>query len=255
MSEKIITFKGGLGNQLFQYSFYLFLKKFKNDNIKLDTSWYYKFNNKKKRNFILNDILSKEIKTLVYNPSFFKIILSYRTEKIHTFFFKKNFFFPINFYSGYWQDIFFAKFLKKNFLNKKLYKKIENLPKVYYAIHGRFGDYITSQAHRPVNFKYFNKAINKIKVNHFYAVSDDINYMKKITKGVKAKITFLHLNQIDSFRFLYNAKGGIASNSTFCWWQIFLSKNKNWIFPKMWLKNSTIYSENLYIPGTKILDY
>ena len=70
MSEKIITFKGGLGNQLFQYSFYLFLKKFKNDNIKLDTSWYYKFNNKKKRNFILNDILSKEIKTLVYNPSF-----------------------------------------------------------------------------------------------------------------------------------------------------------------------------------------
>ena len=45
---KIVTFKGGLGNQLFQYSLAVYLKKQLKQNVKLDLSW---FNTQDKRKF------------------------------------------------------------------------------------------------------------------------------------------------------------------------------------------------------------
>ena len=77
--------------------------------------------------------------------------------------------------------------------------------------------------------------------------------MKKIIDRLPFKIEFIKLNEFDAFRLLYNAKGGVASNSTFCWWPIYLSKNLNWIFPKFFLKKKTIYKQNLYIKDTTVM--
>lgn len=79
---KIVTFKGGLGNQLFQYSLAVYLKKQLKQNVKLDLSW---FKTQDKRKFLLDDYLNIEFDILEKNnDNLFNRILSYRSEKIIT---------------------------------------------------------------------------------------------------------------------------------------------------------------------------
>ena len=83
---KIVTFKGGLGNQLFQYSLAVYLKQQLKQNVKLDLSW---FNTQNKRKFLLDDYLNVEFDKLEKsNDNLFYRVLSYRSEKIITNFLK-----------------------------------------------------------------------------------------------------------------------------------------------------------------------
>ena len=109
---KTIKIKGGLGNQLFQYAFALFLKNKFHAEINLEISWY---KEQSFRKFQLNNLLANNEFSLVNSvPSFFnkRINHTYLSENLITFLIKKNLFLPINFYDGYWLDIFFANFLK-----------------------------------------------------------------------------------------------------------------------------------------------
>ena len=153
---KIVTFKGGLGNQLFQYSLAVYLKKQLKQNVKLDLSW---FNTQDKRKFLLDDYLNIEFDKLEKNnDNLFYRILSYRSEKIITNFLKIKKIKYINNFDGYWQDMFFARNLnltnfKKNFLKNKLSQSD------YYVLHYRSGDFKQSRAHNVLNIDYYKKAI------------------------------------------------------------------------------------------------
>ena len=114
---KIVTLKGGLGNQLFQYSLAIYLKKQLKQNVKLDLSW---FQTQDKRKFLLDNYLNIEFDTFKKIIITFLIrILSYRSENIITNFLKNKKINYINNFDGYWQDIFFA-----NYLNLNNFKKI-----------------------------------------------------------------------------------------------------------------------------------
>ena len=63
----------------------------------------------------------------------------------------------------------------------------------------------------------------------------------------------MSLSEVDSFGLIFNAKGGISSNSSFCWWAIYLSENRNWIMPYQWLKKENIFDKNLQIKNTLII--
>ena len=77
---KIVTFKGGLGNQLFQYSLAIYLKQELNQNVKLDLSW---FKTQDKRKFLLNDYLKVEFDIIDENyTNLLDRIISYRSETI-----------------------------------------------------------------------------------------------------------------------------------------------------------------------------
>ena len=55
-----------------------------------------------------------------------------------------------------------------------------------------------------------------------------------------------------AFNMIYNSSGGIASNSTFCWWAINISNCKNWVLPFRWLDKINIIDHNLSIKETII---
>jgi len=84
-----VKIKGGLGNQLFQYAFAIFLKENLKININLDISWFDKQNFRK---FQLNDFLKEPFLDIIrFKPSFYNKILSYRSEEFFSFLLKKKF--------------------------------------------------------------------------------------------------------------------------------------------------------------------
>ena len=83
-----VKIKGGLGNQLFQYAFAIFLKENLKININLDISWFDKQNLRK---FQLNDFLKQPfLDAIRFKPSFYNKILSYRSEEFFSFLLKKK---------------------------------------------------------------------------------------------------------------------------------------------------------------------
>ncbi len=246
---KIVKLKGGLGNQLFQYSLAIYLKRQLKQNVKLDLSW---FKTQSKRKFLLNDYLNIEFETLKENNNnFLNKILAYRSEKIITNFLKNKKINYINQFDGYWQDIFFADYLNlTNF--KKSFLKNTFSHSDYYVLHYRSGDFKVSKAHNILNIDYYKKAIQYFTNKKTYLLTTDISDFDK-NFLIENKIEFLNLDEKEAFVAILYAKGGIASNSTFSWWPIYLSQNKNWVFPFNWLKKKNIFNANLHIPGTIIL--
>jgi hypothetical protein len=117
-NSKTVKIKGGLGNQLFQYAFALFLKNKFDIQVNLEISWY---KEQSFRRFELNNLLADNDFLLINSaPSFLNKRINQRPlfENLITFLIKKDYFLPINFYDGYWQDIFFANFLKNKIFFK-----------------------------------------------------------------------------------------------------------------------------------------
>ena len=92
------------------------------------------------------------------------------------------------------------------------------------------------------------------------SINEIINYESVINKssskkfikdtGINAKL--IECNEYTAFNIIKNASGGIASNSTFCWWAVFISQSRNWILPYKWLAKKNIFKHNLQIEGTII---
>ena len=250
-----IIFKGGIGNQLFQYAFYKFLLSIM--NFKVDFN-FEKLNNKSElykkitpRSFVLNEFIKNKINFYNHDSFSFKNFFIFKNEKIISFFLKKKIKLPLNHYEGYWQDIFFAKYLKKEDFKNNFFLKPAYMPDNYYIIHYRGGDFFHSKDHIVLNYEYYLDNVNKYRDLPIFALSDDLINLRKILSKIDPKIEPIECNYIDAFNIIYNSKGGITSNSTFSWWPIFLSKNNNWVFPKKWLRNKNIYQANLFIPGTQ----
>ena len=246
---KTVKIKGGLGNQLFQYAFALFLKNKFGAEVNLEISWY---KEQSFRTFELNNLLAFNRFALVNStPSFFnkRINQSYLSENLITFLIKKNYFLPINFYDGYWQNIFFANFLKdKNFFKSDILKKKIN--EDYYVIHLRRGDFRSSKAHIVLSDEYYLKFVEVFKDKKIYIISEEEEDAFNLIKKIKLDIEYYKCNDLEAFSIIYNAAGGIASNSTFCWWAIFLSESRNWLMPYQWLKKINIIDSKLAIPKT-----
>ena len=105
--NKIVKIKVGLGNQLFQIAFAIFLKKISACEVVLDISW---FESQSLRKFQVTEYLRNlDFKIKSIRPSFFNKVISYRSEWLKIFFLKKDINLPISFYDGYWQQIYFAR--------------------------------------------------------------------------------------------------------------------------------------------------
>lgn len=249
---KTVKIKGGLGNQLFQYAFALFLKNKFDTEVNLEVSWY---KEQSFRRFVLNDLLVNNEFSLVNSvPSFInkRINQGYLSENLITFLIKKNYFLPINFYDGYWQDIFFANFLKdKIFFKSNILKKIIN--EDYYVIHLRRGDFKRSKVHIVLSDEYYLKFVEVFKDKKIYIISEEEEDAINLKKKIKFDLEYYKCSDLEAFSIIYNAMGGIASNSTFCWWAIFLSESRNWLMPYQWLKKINIVDSKLAIPKTILI--
>lgn len=267
MSKKsYILLQGGLGNQMFQYAFYLTLKQ-KNTKTKCDSSIVkirndhngYELNNvfnieteTSKLTYIITKCLNyskshKHISRLI--SKIFKIQLikdsipsEYKPEIV------------VNniksYYLGYWQSEKYFKNISETIRtaftfdvtklsqeSRQTAKKIQNTNSI--SIHIRRGDYLLDKYQKLYGgictLDYYTKAINYMLENvpdcKFFIFSDDIKWVEENLCNLIHNKTFIDFNKgKNSWQDMYLmsiCKHNIIANSTFSWWAAWLNLNKN----------------------------
>ncbi len=268
-SKKLIEIRifGGLGNQLFQYSLGVYLKKMYQLNVFYDCEWY--------SNPGSNIIRPLDIKAVDPNINVIgpKLILSkYLKNRYLRYLFgqiAKNFILDdkkyteviegkLNdryiFLNGYWQNTFHVDFVRDDLL--RLLTSYTNDSKIFQrymrdisdsknslAIHIRRGDYISpknSKIYTQLPIDYYYSSISYIKDNFvkhplIFVFSDDIEWAKKNLKLNNAVFIENIGDTVAELVLMSSAKFNIIANSTFSWWGAYLNNRSECkIAPKKW---------------------
>lgn len=263
----VIKIKGGLGNQMFQYAFFLSIKKkhpFSIYLFDLTESLYchsgYQFDYLFHTKTLFPWKVYKRIKK--YCPWVFHHTKNISQENSLQF---NNQYFKhigtVNIYDGYWQsEKYFVESSKKirslyHFNEKLLNDSTRQLKSsmkegAYVSVHIRHGDYLSLSDHLGIcKISYYQKAISHIKTTvkkpFFVFFSDDIHWVKEHFQEENA--IYVDWNQgKDSWQDMYlmsQCKHNIIANSSFSWWGAWLNSNsqKIVIAPKQWFKYSPNY--------------
>ncbi|MET4080992.1 hypothetical protein ABIB40_000937 [Pedobacter sp. UYP30] len=281
---KIVKLLGGLGNQMFQYTFYKSLKS-RFNNVKADISGYknYRLHNgfELYRLFDVNLDEASEFIIKLYDPS----VRDWYSRKLRRILNLKNVYVEEKtpfcleksllkdssnaFYWGYWQDPeYFSHIeveIREDFQfklpltsqNKSLLDKIKLSNSV--SIHVRRGDYLKEELLGGMcSIDYYLRAINLInnRIKHplFFIFSDDVDWCKKnltfngpsiFVEGNQNKESYIDM------QLMSNCKHNIIANSSFSWWGAWLNNNSEKIVigPKKWVNND---STNCIMPKTWI---
>lgn len=256
----IIVYSGGLGNQMFQYAFYLALKKrhmfsifvFDIRDSKTCHNGFELFRIFGIRNHLNCSLLSlcsdsllqrfhvvKQQKSLVYYPNVM--------EQNHSF---------IK-YEGFWQSPLYFKdiepLVRKSFhfdeamLNQQSEGLVRKLKQeTWCSVHVRRGDYLTESLVGLCSIEYYQKAMAHITAttgcDKFCFFSDDIKWVKE--KLPTEKAVYVDWNhKADSWQdmcLMSSCKHNIIANSSFSWWGAWLNANasKVVVAPRKWFLNA-----------------
>lgn len=262
---KTIVFNGGLGNQMFQYAFYLYLKKRNpldlfvfdiepartcHNGIEIDKI----FNITIKNKVFLYRILYKFKAVQQFN----KITQSDSLLFDDTIIKETH---PFSIYDGFWQSEKYFKSVEhrvrkafafnEELLNNSTKRLSESLKKEnYISVHIRRGDYVVQkddfglcdQDYYIKAIDYLNQTSKKIKLVFF---SDDIKWVKDNLYYNDSIYVDWNTNY-DSWQDMYLmslCKHNIIANSSFSWWGAWLNNNPNKIViaPKQWFPNRNNY--------------
>ena len=263
---KIVNINSGLGNQMFQFAFYLSLKdKFKNEEVKLDISWFEveKFHNgfelKKIFNINVNQSTKKENTILsrsgytLLNRIKRRLLFKKKSEILESNEQQFNFLPDLygndgknEYYRGYWQSYKYfdsiSEIVKSHFIflpfsekkNIDMSSFIENNMERTVSVHIRRGDYLNHKSLGGVcTLEYYQKAIvkisEKIKNPIFIIFSNDINWCKENFNLSNIKFVDWNSGEL-SFRdmqLMSICGNNIIANSSFSWWGAYLNQNNN----------------------------
>lgn len=285
----IVRIIGGLGNQMFQYAFYKYLKE-KYINVKCDIVGFerYKlhtgfdlekvfniqvdkaslFEIKLVTDFHKQDIFSKIIRKILGNKASHIKESNYYVEIIDS---------SNDYYlDGYWQsEKYFGnqEQLKLDFAfnqnyDKKDSKAVELICSCNsVSVHVRRGDYVGNKVYVHLDEAYYNNAMNvlqnQIKNPVYFIFSDDIIWAKESLiprLQLKSDIVFIEKNSeipYNDMRLMALCNHNIIANSSFSWWSAWLNKNNNKVVvaPMQWYTNpimNTQHVEQLPISWMKI---
>lgn len=247
---KRFFFRGGLGNQMFQYALYKELKA-RGEEIIIDTSLYR--STSMHNGFELKDVflLPDEVKdshSLYYNH----IIRFMEKFDLNRLFYHDNnelgfdsavFTTKKRFITGYYcsekyfedvKDTLRDEFTFRNIDNRNLEMTDEMSSCNSVSVHIRRGDFVAWGM--PItSVDYYKKAIDYI-LNHvnnpkFYVFSDDIDAASKFMKDLDVPFKTININRgKDSYKDMYlmsHCKHNITINSTFSWWGAWLNQNED----------------------------
>lgn len=255
---KIVKVKGGLGNQMFQYSFACLLRRITNEEVKIDMDTYKDLiNDPIRRPRLLKYNISMDIADSedISNLCIFKhhgnmLSKSYKLGILLESVFNKNYYFETDrgyrninsildydYYDGYWQswkhvdDIWSeiaSSFVPTDSMHLSTNEMINRVSKENSVFIGvRRGDYQNRSKHYgSFGQDYYDKAINVIKqtVNNpvFYIFSNDIAWVKTNLSFNGCDVVYREDNDvIDDFEDLMimaACKHSIIINSTYHWW-------------------------------------
>ena len=261
---KIVNINSGLGNQMFQFAFYLSLKDmYKNEDVKLDVSWFNAedFHNGFELDRIFNLDLDYASKRDVSELSWFgygffsrlkrRFLYRKKSEIVES---KEQYFKykpelygneDLNlYYLGYWQSYKYfeskTECLKTVFTfpeftenkNLELNSFIKNDSNRTVSIHVRLGDYLNDKSLGGIcTLDYYKKAISEIekeiKDPVYIIFSNDIEWCKENFKLAQVKFVDWNFDEL-SFRdmqLMSLCDHNIIANSSFSWWGAFLNSN------------------------------
>ena len=244
---KIISFHAGLGNQIFQYVYYLYLRKhYTNDT-------FYGFYPRRALQGHNGLEIQKWFDVSLPPSTHFSNIVAKSLFWINKFFWKMQKPHPLTdtdwfrrpdatFYSGYWQDKAYyqeigAPCFRTDLVlgedNEQVLQQISNTNSV--SVHVRRGDYLSPKSRQIYGgictLGYYYRAIETIRKNVnnpvFFFFSDDVEYVEENFKDME-KIIVNYNKGEQSFFDLYlmaHCKHMVIANSTFSTWAAYLNKN------------------------------
>ena len=273
----IVKISGGLGNQLFQYSFGRYLAIKHNVPLKLDLQLNIKVATFTPRSFGLSKF---NLEAAIASPAEVKKFRCFSHGIFARFERKLIEHFPLinkkvviekpfirlpdvalqngRYYDGYFQSEVYFKPIEEqlreelqlnlalNSQNKSfLYQIINNIS---VSLHIRRGDYLSIKANSSIfntcSLSYYQAAVARFKALFpeaiFFIFSDDIAWAKENFKGADYQI--VDVNSDDPHADLYlmsHCKHHITANSSFSWWGAWLNqhKDKQIITPASWYKD------------------
>lgn len=266
---------GGLGNQMFQYAFYQYLR-ITNKEIGLDISdfkihqHHYGFELDNAFSNLQFDVLpEKSLKKLRIDPNLlinrclnkmFGLRISRKNEIreypasliVNNVKYKDDIYFH-----GYWANTYYVKeverVLREHFKfryildgkNKELYERCKSYPSA--SVHIRRGDFLqNSSIANCCSIEYYKQAFEIIKQNYkeclFVVFSDDIEWTRK-NINFSDNIIYVNWNNgtysFVDMQMMSLCDHNIIANSTFSWWGAWLNSNpkKIVISPTIWNLN------------------
>ena len=265
---KVVTIKGGLGNQMFQYAFYMAHKKHHPFSLYLffleDDALYAHAGFQLDELFNIR-ILSKD-KFYRFINKYLSRILKYSTRIVekNSFQYNENYFKTSNMvsiYDGYWQsEKYFSSIadtVRETFKFPKSLLNVQTVQLESYikkkesvSVHIRRGDYLAQMEKFGLcDLSYYNNAIEYMRIHLtnpiFIFFSDDIAWVKENLPIDDAIYVSWNQNK-DSWQDVYlmsRCTHNIIANSTFSWWGAWLNANSNKIVisPKRWFAFSPNY--------------
>lgn len=266
---------GGLGNQMFQYSFGKVLAKKNNCELKLDLSMFesYEWHDYSLKPFnIKAQICSKEESDFLtgQNLSFFER-LKRKFLNRPTVIQEENLLYNPNYLDvqspvyakGYWQsEKYFSSFendirddlfitVPPSPVNLEMFDRIKGKNAV--SLHIRRGNYVqidsVNKVHGTCSMDYYERAVelisSKVANPVFFVFSDDIVWAKD-NLHLNFETVFIDINDSKSdyedLRLMYSCKHHILANSTFSWWGAWLNPcpQKIVVAPEQWFADEEL---------------
>lgn len=268
----VVRFKGGLGNQMFQYAFVEALRG-RGREVKCSLGYYRRHLDlmpfvldKVFKNVDLNEIPDEEFEEIDNRWKAFKEEgKSFSNEESRFFWveesqdvyhFQEKVFNTRNCtYVGYWQTEKYFKACQERVryafqfrnLEQRLIDLGNELKRGYVGVHIRRKDYVDNSLYDVVTENYYRKAMNYIREiipeSKFIFFSDDMQWVKNHfakTKGIMCdKDLFEKYEDWYDMYLMGQCVGNVIANSSFSWWGAWLNQNMNplIIAPKEWLCN------------------
>lgn len=270
-----IIMSGGLGNQMFQYAFYLSMKA-KGKKCKIDDTLFYitKMHNgfELKQVFQLQNSLNKPSslkKIWMQLLRRFKPSLLLCTDSVYQYC-PEVYESRCPYFMGDWLSPEYFANIESTIVNTYRFHNIisRNVEIVNQmqasnsvSIHIRRGDYLNLPNYCVCDEGYYRKAINLIteSVSNpvFYVFSNEPEWCENFMRKFGVKFVIVDWNQGKySYQDMYlmtQCKNNIIANSTFSWWGAWLNQyvDKIVIAPRMWFKNNNC---NINCPEWRLID-
>lgn len=121
-------------------------------------------------------------------------------------------------------------------------------------IHVRGGDYIGNSTNFVDLTSYYPKAIEAVNAVHYYIFTNDIDFLRKQEWLNTINFTIVNENEIDSLLLMKECKtGAICANSSYSWWGAYLNAERPITMPSKWFGNDSFYTKGYYFPEVIII--
>lgn len=132
------------------------------------------------------------------------------------------------------------------------------------ALHIRRGDYLASRHTRMIYYtcteSYYLSALAELKktsgIRKVQIFSDDIEWCRRVFRGEEYSYVTFAGDLLTEFALLASFRNIVISNSTFSWWAAFcnLHKDKHVIAPEVWQRGLHTRDTQLFVPGWRYVN-